>query len=269
MEVQGKKNIMAKILTWNVNSIRTRIEQVKKIINKYEPDFICLQETKVINELFPLKFFRNLGYPYCYLNGIPSYNGVCIISKYEATKVENINWCKVNDGRHVGIEVMGIKIHSLYFPAGGDIPDIESNNKFKHKLEFFSEVTDWSNKNRKNTILCGDFNVAPFRDDVWSHSQLKNVVSHTEIERNAMNNFQLAGGWIDAVRKYIKPPENVFTWWSYRSKDYKKNNRGRRLDHIWVSKNIEEKISNSQILKQTREWEKPSDHVPILFEIKI
>ena len=81
---------MAKIITWNVNSIRTRIDQVRTIIDKYRPDFICLQETKVTNEMFPLKYFEDLGYSYCYLNGIPSYNGVCIISKYEATKVEII-----------------------------------------------------------------------------------------------------------------------------------------------------------------------------------
>ena len=260
---------MAKLLTWNVNSIRTRIEQVKTVVNKYEPDFLCLQETKVINELFPLKSFIDLGYPYSYLNGIPSYNGVCILSKYKASKVKTINWCKVNDGRHIEIEVMGIKIHSLYFPAGGDIPDIELNSKFKHKLEFLLEVADWFRGNSKNTILCGDFNVAPFKDDVWSHSQLKNVVSHTDIERNAMNSFRLADEWIDVVRKYINPPENIFTWWSYRSKDFTKNNRGRRLDHIWVSKNIEHKIRGSQILKQTRKWERPSDHVPILLEINI
>ena len=164
---------------------------------------------------------------------------------------------------------MGVKIHSLYFPAGGDIPDTKLNIKFKHKLEFLSEITTWSKKNNKNIILCGDFNVAPLKDDVWSHSQLKNVVSHTEIERDTMNNFQKAGEWIDVVRKHINPPENVFTWWSYRSKDFRKNNRGRRLDHIWVSKNIENKVKSSQILKHTREWEKPSDHVPILLEIKI
>lgn len=260
---------MAKIITWNVNSIRTRIDQVKTIIEEYEPDFICLQETKVTNEMFPLKYFKDLGYSYCYLNGIPSYNGVCILSKYEATKVEIIKWCKTNDGRHIGIEVMGLKIHSLYFPAGGDIPDVNTNVKFKHKLEFLSEIQDWSKFNNDNSVLCGDFNIAPFKDDVWSHSQLKNVVSHTDIERNAMKNFKLAGKWVDVIRKNITPPQNIFTWWSYRSKDFKKNNRGRRLDHIWASKNIEKRIKSSEIIKKTREWKRPSDHVPILLEIEI
>ena len=257
-----------KILTWNVNSIRIRQQQIIDLIKEERPDVICLQETKVNNDAFPEQIFKSKGY-FSFFNGISSYNGVCIFSN---SKVKNFfvhDFCKKNDARHIQISFKGINIHSLYVPAGGDKPDPQKNEKFKHKLKFLDELLVWSKKQKGKNILCGDINIAPRNDDVWSHNQLKNIVSHTEIERKKIDILMNEGGWEDVVRKFVNPPENVFTWWSYRSQDFTKNNRGRRLDHIWL-KNCESlKFKNTKILSHTRKLHKPSDHVPIVCEFKL
>ena len=118
-------------------------------------------------------------------------------------------------------------------------------------------------------MLCGDFNVAPYEDDVWSHKQLRNVVSHTDVERKKLLEILNKGNLIDTIRIFNNPPENIFTWWSYRSKDFNKNNRGRRLDHIWITKDEKIKIKDSKIFKDFRNNVKPSDHVPISMDFEI
>ena len=123
-------------------------------------------------------------------------------------------------------------------------------------------------KSLKNSVLCGDFNIAPFKDDVWSHKALENVVSHTQVEREKLIKILHDGNWIDCVRELLSPPQNIFTWWSYRSPDFTKNNRGRRLDHIWVSQNYKKNIKKSNIITSARQQKKPSDHVPIIVDIE-
>lgn len=260
-----------KILTWNVNSIRARIKHIEKIERKVNPDVICLQETKVNNESFPREKIYEIGYKHIYLNGIKSYNGVCIISKIKADNHNTINWCKKNDGRHIKVNIKGFSIHSLYVPAGGEVPDENENPKFKHKIDFLKELTIWSKtqSKREKTIICGDLNIAPHVDDVWSHEALKNVVSHTTIEREKLLEIQKLGNWCDITREILNNNENLFTWWSYRSPDYKKYNRGRRLDHVWISKDLVPKVKKLNIYSITREWDRPSDHVPIVIEINI
>ena len=257
-----------RILSWNVNSIRARLEHIKKVSNEFFPDIICLQETKVTNQDFPTEQIKEMGFNYIYLNGIKSYNGVCVLSKIEASEVEIINWCGKKDGRHIQAKINGITVHSIYIPAGGDIPDSIQNLKFEHKIKFLEELNEWSRKEVKNnSILCGDLNIAPFIDDVWSHERLKNVVSHTKIERDKLIKIQQSGNWFD-TKSLIKAEENLFTWWSYRSPDFRKNNKGRRLDHIWISHDLIKSIKIMKILKITREWDRPSDHVPIYIDIK-
>ena len=123
-------------------------------------------------------------------------------------------------------------------------------------------------KKGKKVILCGDLNIAPKEDDVWSHKNLINVVSHTEVERKMLNNILQDNNFVDSVRYFLNPPENIFTWWSYRSPNFQKNNRGRRLDHIWASNNLKNKFKSAQILKEFRTYNRPSDHVPISLTIE-
>ena len=262
-------NIEMKLLSWNVNSIRSRLGHIEKIISEESPDILCLQETKVENDKFPKKFFNELGYKFIHINGIKAYNGVCIITKQKSEKDKIVNWCDLNDGRHISIKISKIHIHNLYIPAGGEEPNPQNNKKFEHKLNFLDELINWSRKNKKNkTILCGDFNIAPNENDVWSHKQLINTVSHTPIEIKKLNEFLNTGPWIDLIKEKIFPPSNLFTWWSYRSPDYKKSNRGRRLDHFWCSLDLKSEVKTVRILKHTRDWKKPSDHVPVLINLK-
>ena len=116
--------------------------------------------------------------------------------------------------------------------------------------------------------MCGDLNVAPYEDDVWSHKSLSNIVSHTKVEREKLKKILQDCNLTDAVRHFINPPENVYTWWSYRSPNYKMSNRGRRLDHIWTSRQIKNKLVGSKIIDKYRDKDKPSDHVPVCLEIK-
>tara|TARA_B100000886_G_scaffold338152_1_gene300373 strand:- start:1891 stop:2664 length:774 start_codon:yes stop_codon:yes gene_type:complete len=254
-----------KIFSWNVNSVRARENHLIELIKQFQPDVICLQETKVINNKFPGKRFIKLGYD-IYLNGMPSYNGVAILSRLKAGDMNCIKFCNKEDARHISVILGKYQIHSIYVPSGGDIPDLEENVKFKHKLEFVNEVSSRIEE-KKNQILCGDLNIAPRKDDVWSHKSLLNVVSHTKVETSSLDNLYKEGNWFDCIRHFCNPPENIYTWWSYRSPDFTKNNRGRRLDHIWVSSNLSKKVVGASILKEARKMQRPSDHVPLVVEI--
>ena len=197
-----------------------------------------------------------------------SYNGVAIISKEQPKEFFCHDYCEKNDARHIEVEIGGYKIHSVYVPAGGDEPNAATNKKFQHKLDFLDRLSEFvADRKNDKMVLCGDLNVAPYEDDVWSHKQLKNVVSHTDIERKKLLKIMKNGNMHDMIRKFINPPHNIYTWWSYRSPNFKINNRGRRLDHIWCSELASSNVINAKILDKFRSDERPSDHVPILIHI--
>ncbi len=255
--------------TWNVNSIRLRLEQLQAIDQALQPDVLCLQETKVVDDLFPHEPFEALGYRHRAIRGMKSYNGVAILSKLPIEDVSTPQWCGRDDCRHLTAKIGGITVHSLYIPAGGDVPDPEVNEKFAHKLAFLDEVTAWFAAQNPDApqVLLGDFNIAPLETDVWSHKQLLKVVSHTPIEVERLAKLQASLGWVDAVRQVIPPEERIYSWWSYRSPDWAKADRGRRLDHVWVSPSLAGQVRRAEIMKETRTWSPPSDHVPVMVEL--
>ena len=155
-------------------------------------------------------------------------------------------------------------------PAGGDEPDVLTNLKFEHKISFLKEMHQYFLKDAKtNKILVGDLNIAPLEHDVWSHKQLLDVVSHTPIETETLLEIIESGEWIDVMREFISHDKKLYTWWSYRNRNWEISNRGRRLDHVWVSKKLFPQVKSGVIYKDTRSWERPSDHVPIVIEICI
>jgi exodeoxyribonuclease-3 len=177
-----------------------------------------------------------------------------------------------NDARHISATIAGVDVHSLYIPAGGDVPDRAANEKFAHKLDFVAEATAWSSTRAasggfRRAVLVGDLNIAPLEHDVWSHKQLLDVVSHTPIETAALTAMQQAGGWHDALRHFVPPEEKLYTWWSYRAADWRASDRGRRLDHVWVSPDLAGKLTRHAVLKDARDWAKASDHVPVMVEL--
>jgi exodeoxyribonuclease-3 len=259
-----------RIATWNINSVRLRLPLVADLATAFAPDVICLQETKVVDDSFPRKAIESLGYGHVEISGMKSYNGVAILSRLPFEPLESRAFCGREDRRHVAVRVGGIDLHSLYVPSGGDIPDPIANDKFAHKLSFLDELAVWSLALRRQdtpAVVVGDFNVAPLETDVWSHKQLLNVVSHTPVEVEKLNLAQAAGGWVDAVRHFIPPDDKLYSWWSYRARDWAASDRGRRLDHIWVSPDLAPRLVTASIVREARGWDRPSDHVPVLADL--
>ncbi len=260
-----------RIATWNVNSVRLRLENLRRLIAAARPDVICLQETKVEDKDFPRTAVAEMGYPHLQISGMKSYNGVAIASRIPFAEAGTRDWCQRQDSRHIFIVLDGgIEIHNFYVPAGGDIPDPEQNDKFAHKLSFLDDMTSWFETRRKNSnrfILTGDLNIAPLETDVWSHKQLLNVVSHTAVEVASLGRLGGSHDWVDAVRYFIAPEERLYSWWSYRARDWEASDRGRRLDHIWVTPALEERLEGARVLREARGWERPSDHVPVIVSL--
>jgi len=256
------------IATWNINSLRLRQDLLHRLIAGLLPDIICLQETKVPDELFPEAIAAALNMPHVLKRGMKGYNGVAIISRLPLTLAENTpDWCGKSDCRHISamVETNGapLTLHNFYVPAGGDIPDREQNIKFAHKLDFIAEArAHFAAFPPGRAVLVGDLNIAPLEHDVWSHKQLLGVVSHTPIEVEALNAW-MAEGWYDSLRHFVPADQKLYTWWSYRNRDWAASDRGRRLDHVWVTPDLKPGLMSYKILREARDWPQPSDHAPV------
>ena len=260
-----------RIATWNVNSVRRRLAGLKRLAKEVSPDIICLQETKVEDAKFPASEISELGYQNQVIYGQKSYHGVAICSRYNLSDSKRRDWSGKIEGRHVYCRLEpNIELHNFYIPAGGNIPDQDVNEKFLHKLKFLEEMSVWfAGRRSVRAILVGDLNVAPSANDVWSHRRLLDVVSHTPIEVAALKNIMAKGNWVDAVRHFTPETKKLFSWWSYRSRDWSSSNRGRRLDHIWVTPSLIPALDAAWILRDTRGWLAPSDHVPVLLDLDV
>jgi exodeoxyribonuclease-3 len=231
-----------------------------------------LQETKVQDHEFPLDQLHALGFKFIEICGEKSYNGVAILSRIAFSDVTMRKFAG-DSCRHISIKLSNdIELHNFYIPAGGDIPDVDLNPKFANKLQYLDEVTNWFSQNRSpqdKMILVGDLNISPLEHDVWSHKQLLKEVSHTPIEIEKLKKWQNSLNWCDTHREFTPEDQKLYSWWSYRNRDWRKSNRGRRLDHIWVSDPLKSKVTNAWILKDARDWESPSDHVPVLAKFSL
>ena len=252
------------IATWNINSVRLREALVSRLMTEETPDILCLQECKSPVDNIPVTGFAALGYRYMVARGQKGYNGVAILSKLPIMDAGDKDFAQLGHARHVAARLEnGVTIHNFYVPSGGDIPDRAENAKFGQKLDFLTEMRDYFRWERPDrAILVGDLNIAPREDDVWNHKQLLKIVSHTPIEVDHLNAVMEAGTWHDVTRKDI-PQGNLYSWWSYRSADWDTADKGRRLDHIWATPDILNASHSSRLLRPTRSWDQPSDHVPV------
>ncbi len=259
------------IATWNINSVRLRAPMVVDFLDRFKPDVLCLQEIKCMNEQFPAQVFADAGYAHHAVNGQKAYHGVATISRLPLTRISNRQFCEKLDARHISAQVefegKSLTVHNFYVPAGGDVADPDINEKFEHKLGFLDEMHNWFTDKSFSAgqVIVGDFNIAPHENDVWSHKQLLKVVSHTPIETEKLDAILKSGNWVDLVRKHIPLENKLYSWWSYRAKNWDTSDKGRRLDHIWATPDIATNSTNAQILRDARGWgEKPSDHVPVI-----
>lgn len=267
-----------RIATWNINSIRLRIEMVSRVTRQLAPDVFCFQEIKCREAEFPFSALKELGYEYFAVNAQKGYHGVAIASRIPIKQSAAHDFCNKGEARHISVTINPseksheeLEIHNFYVPAGGDVPDPAINPKFKHKLDFLDQMGEFfrtmQGRDQKKLILVGDLNVAPLENDVWSHKALLSVVSHTPQEVEKLTLAIQAGDWRDPIRQKLPEPERVFTWWSYRSPNWAVADKGRRLDHIWISSALEGAVKDVSILRDVRGWDRPSDHVPVILDL--
>jgi exodeoxyribonuclease-3 len=260
------------IATWNVNSIRTRLSQIIDWINQVNPDILCLQETKVIDESFPVEPFIKLGYS-VEVYGQKSYNGVAIISKIKAENVKK-GFCACSDSdqnieifqdqkRLISASIGGIKIINVYVPNGSSL----ASNKFEYKIDWLrclASFIDAQEKRGELICLVGDFNVAPSNIDIHDPNKYEGGIMASKIERNALNNV-LKGRLIDSFRIF---EENTghWSWWDYRNNAYELN-KGWRIDHIYISHELSSKLKSCVIDSSPRGNLRPSDHAPVMIDL--
>jgi len=262
------------IATWNVNSVRTRLSQIINWINQVNPDILCLQETKVIDNDFPIKPFEELGYEVI-ASGQKSYNGVAIITKIAP---ENVNkgfsgylgnqndLNKFEDQKRlITADINGVKIINVYVPNGSAL----NSEKFDYKINWLNCLSSFLDKQeKKGELVCllGDFNIAPSKNDIHDPQRYEGGIMASEIERNALNNV-LKERLIDSFRVYEKNPGH-WSWWDYRNNGYELN-KGWRIDHIYISKTLTSKLKSCVIDSNPRENVQPSDHAPVMINLDL
>lgn len=253
------------LATWNINSVRLREALVMQLMQDEAPDVLCLQECKSPLEKIPQTAFQALGYTHMIGRGQKGYNGVAIISKLPIAEVGAADHAGLGHARHIaGRLENGVTIHNFYVPAGGDKPDRAINDKFGQKLDYLTDMRDaFHAEPPTKAILVGDLNIAPREDDVWDHKKLLKIVSHTPVEVEHLAQVQDSGTWVDVTRQDI-PQGLLYSWWSYRAADWDTADKGRRLDHIWATRDIAGAAHSSRVLRHVRGWTQPSDHAPVL-----
>lgn len=265
-----------RLCTWNVNSVRLRVDQIARFVREQAPDVLCLQEIKCREGEFPANAFAEMGLPHLKVQGQKGWHGVAIASRLPLGDAPKLDVCREGHARCVSAMAAGVEIHNFYIPAGGDTPDRAVNPKFDHKLDFFERLT--AEMGRRDPaaplVISGDLNVAPGEHDVWNHRYMSKVVSHTPVEVEAMGRLKASAGFTDLVRAAVPEPQKLFSWWSYRAADFRASNRGLRLDHLWITPGLRDAAFRlgapaARVHDEVRGWERPSDHAPVSADLAL
>ena len=255
------------ISSWNVNSVRARIENITDYLKKFSPDIIMMQEIKTEDQNFPYDDFNKLKYD-CHVFGQKSYNGVAILSKEKIKNVKNdltkdeLKQSRIISGE-VSFKMKNIQLINIYIPNGNPV----DTEKYTYKINWLDNLIkllkNLSNIN-ENIILGGDFNIIPTPEDVYNPKSFEDdALFKLEIRKKLREIINL--GFHDAYR-HINGEKEGYTFWNYMHGDWQKNN-GMRIDHFLVSNSVLNNIKNAQINKQPRGKTKPSDHTPIELEL--
>ena len=252
-----------KIISYNVNGIRAALNKgFIEWLETADPDVICLQEIKAMQEQVDIEAIEKAGYPYHYWYSAQKkgYSGVAIFSKVKPDRVVYGTGIEYMDfeGRNIRADFGDISIMSLYLPSGTNIARLE------HKLGYMADFQDYINDLKQeypNLIICGDYNICHRAIDIHDPVRNKNVSGFLPVEREWIGNF-IDNGFIDSFRHFNKEPHQ-YTWWSYRA-NARNNNKGWRLDYAMVSAPLEDRLKRAVILSEA----KHSDHCPILVEVE-
>ena len=254
-----------KIATWNVNSLKVRLLQVLQWLKDNPVDILCLQETKLTDEKFPLTEIEAAGYQAVF-TGQKTYNGVAILAKETASDIVRNNPLFPDEQQRIVAATFGkIRIVCAYVPNGQSV----GSDKDRYKIEWLRALRNWLEEEKKKypyLALLGDYNIAPEDRDVYDPVAWAGNVLVSELERVAFRAL-LDIGLVDAFRLF-EQPEKSYSWWDYRQLAFPRN-RGLRLDHILLSGKLASLCSACTIDRQPRKWKQPSDHTPVIAELDL
>ena len=255
-----------KIATWNVNSLRVRLEHVLDWLDGEKPDVLALQETKTKDEDFPVEAFATRGYQVRF-SGQPTYNGVALISRHESfgdlrTDIDGLD---DHERRVLAATIDGIRVYNLYVPNGQHVDSDKYRYKL-HWLEALEQQVDSDLSEHPNAILLGDFNIAPEDRDVHDPAAWEGKVLCSEPERAALSKL-LDLGFVDVFRSF-EQGEGRYSWWDYRAGAFRRN-RGLRIDLILASAPLSQHCRDCRIDLKPRRLERPSDHTPVVAEFDV
>jgi exodeoxyribonuclease-3 len=249
-----------RLATWNVNSLKVRLPQVLQWLAENRIDVLCIQETKLTDDKFPLAEIEAAGYGAVF-TGQKTYNGVAILSKHAMSEVVKGNpLLEDEQQRLIAATVEGMRVVCAYMPNGQAV----GSDKYQYKLKWLAALHDWiaeEMKAHENLALLGDYNIAPDERDVHDPAAWEGQVLFSEPEREQFRHL-LALGFKDAFRLF-EQPEKIFSWWDYRMLGFRRN-AGLRIDHILLSPSLAARCSACVVDKVPRKWEQPSDHAPVV-----
>ena len=256
---------MLKLASWNVNSLKIRLEQVLNWLTTSQMDVLAIQETKLLDENFPVQEITDQGY-HVVFSGQKAYNGVAVISRYPISDVivDIPNWDDPQR-RILAVTVGGIRLINLYVPNGSEL----TSDKYQYKLNWLQQITAFIEQQMtlySKVAVVGDFNIAPEDQDVHDPIAWEGSVLVSPEERVAFSKL-LQLGLYDSFRNFTQE-ENVFSWWDYRAAAFRRN-RGLRIDHVLLSEELNALCQCSVIDKEPRKAERPSDHAPVWVELDL
>lgn len=248
-----------RIVTWNVNSLRARMDHLARFVGEVSPDVLCLQELKADDAQIPLEALHALGYPHVVAWGQPTYNGVALLSRHPITDPQRgFQGYDDDAARAVSGTVGGVRIYGLYTPNGQAV----GGPQFRYKLDWLAALRRELDRldPGDDVLVCGDMNIAPGDLDVWDPFKAEGQLLCTAEERAALQHV-LDWGLIDSFRER-NPFESGFSWWDYRRMGFSRN-QGLRIDHVLLSRSLMARCAEVTIHRDVRGWDTPSDHAPV------
>ena len=253
-----------KIITWNVNSVNVRQAHLEEVLKDVKPAIIGLQELKCETAIFPFDAVKAQGY-HAIASGQKAYNGVALISQIEPKDVEiQLPNFEDDQQRLIAATIGDYRVINVYVPNGQEV----DSEKYEYKLKWLAAFHDYLKdalEKYENVVVMGDFNIVPKDEDVYAPELWQGKILCSDKEREAFNNM-LSLGFVDALRVFATQ-DPMFTWWDYRQGQFEKD-EGMRIDHFLLSKNVSARLMKSEVLRDVRAKERPSDHAPVAIYLK-